>query len=126
MNISWNDWDLGAKTIFIASCAAVISMVLPWVDIGIVSSNGIMQGGFLLLLLYVYPALKILKNGKMNKKIALGLSVVSVIGSVVWIFSKSVTIMGKSVNASGSGLYIFLLASIALTYGIWKTSIAED
>ena len=98
MKISWNDWDVGTKIIFIASCAAVISMVMPWVDIGIASSNGIMQGGFLLLILYIYPVMKILKNEKMSKKISLGMSVVSVAGSIVWIFSKTISMCEKYIT----------------------------
>ena len=75
---------------------------------------------------YIYPVMKILKNEKMHKKISLGMSVVSVAGSIVWIFSLSGTLMGKTINTSGFGLHFFLLASIALTYGIWKSSLAED
>ena len=70
---------LGTKVIFVFSSLAVFSVILTWVDMGIAISNGIMQGGFVLLLLYVYPMMRILKNQLINKKPSLGSSFISII-----------------------------------------------
>ena len=127
MKISWNEWNTGEKVIFVASIVAALSMLLPWVDIGIASRNGIMTGGIILLALFIYPMLKILKSQEINTKIALAASIVSILASIYWIFvQNTIQLMGQTGNVSGFGLYIFLIASFALAFGIWKNSKLEN
>ena len=121
MKISWDEWNTGEKVIFIASIIAALSMLLPWVDIA--NTNGITSGGIILLAAFIYPMLKILKSEEINKKIALAGSIISILWTIYWIFvQNSIQLMGQSVNVSGSGLYIFLIASFALAFGVWKNS----
>ena len=127
MKISWNEWNIGEKVIFVASIIAALSMLLPWVDIGFASRNGIMTGGIILLALFTYPMLKIFKSQEINTKIALAASIVSILASIYWIFvQNTIQLMGQTGNVSGSGLYIFLIASFALAFGIWKNSKLEN
>ena len=127
MKISWNEWNIGEKVIFVASIVAALSMLLPWVDIGFASRNGIMTGGIILLALFIYPMLKILKSQEINTKIALAASIVSILASIYWIFvQNTIQLMGQTGNVSGSGLYIFLITSFALAFGIWKNSKLEN
>ena len=121
MKISWDEWNTGEKVIFIASIIAALSMLLPWVDIA--NTNGITSGGIILLAAFIYPMLRILKSEEINKKIALAGSIISILWTIYWIFvQNSIQLMGQSVNVSGSGLYIFLIASFALAFGVWKNS----
>lgn len=123
MKISWDEWNAGEKVIFVASIIAALSMLLPWNDVGIASRNGIMTGGIILLAAFIYPTLKILKSEEINKKIALAGSIISILWTIYWIFvQNSMQLMGQSVNVSGSGLYIFLIASFALAFGVWRNS----
>jgi hypothetical protein len=122
MNINWNEWDQGGKIIFASSCLAIVSMIMPWVDIGIASSNGFSQGGFLLLGFYIYPNLKLLNDQKLNKKTGMILGIISVVLSLAWTVSNTRDFMGNTINVSGLGLELFVASSIALTIGIMKTS----
>lgn len=49
MKFDWQHWSLGGKIIFVAACFAILSMFMNWVDLGIVSANGLSQGVFLIL-----------------------------------------------------------------------------
>ena len=123
MKISWDEWNTAEKIIFVASIIAALSMLLRWTDVGIASNNGITSGGIILLAAFIYPMLKILKSEEINKKIALAGLIISILWTFYWIFvQNSIQLMGQSVNVSGSGLYIFLIASFALAFGVWKNS----
>ena len=125
MKIQWDEWNIGGKIIFTSACVAIISFLFAWVDIGLVSQNGISQGTFLLGALYVYPVLKLLKNQSIERKWGIACGVASIVLTIIYISSKSVSMFGKSINASGSGAFLFLLASIALIIGILKYSRIE-
>ena len=120
MKYDWNNWNIGGKIIFVSSCAATLSMIMNWVDVGIASQSGLSQGAFLFLLLWIYPVLMLFKNKPILKSWGLGFSIASVIFSLVYISSKSIELFGRSVNAAASGAYIFLFASIGLIFGIIK------
>lgn len=126
MQIRWKEWNIGGKIIFVSACVALLSFLFAWVDIGMASQNGISQGTFLLGALFIYPVLKLLKNQKIERKWGLTCGVISIILTLIYISSKSITMFGKSVNASGSGAILFLLASIALVYGVIKYNIIES
>jgi len=126
IKVDWQNWDNGTKMIFAATCVAVFSIFLPWADIGFVTANGFRTYGFLLLGLYAYQFLQILKNQYMNKKLALGLSAASVVLSLVWYFNNSAKFGKKVINVSGVGLYLFILASIVLLAGVWMSSKSKD
>lgn len=120
MKYDWNNWNLGGKTIFSSACVATASMLMNWVDIGIVSQSGLSQGSFLFLALWIYPLLMLLKNQAIDKKWGLTCSITSVVFTLGYISSKSIEIFGRTVNAAAVGAYIFLLASIALIVGVTK------
>ena len=120
IKLDWINWNVGGKTIFAAACAAIFSMLLKWVSVGPLSQNGLSQGAVLLLGLWVYPVLMLLKNKPINQIAGLACSILSVLFTLGFITSKSVEMFGKTVNASGSGAWLFLLASIALIIGVLK------
>lgn len=126
MKIDWSNWNSGGKIIFSSASAAAISFILPWVDIGLATRNGITQGTILLGLLFVYPVLKLLKNQDMSKWIGMTCAVLSVLFTLIYISSKTIDLFGRSVNASSFGSHLFLIASIALIVGVVKYKKTND
>lgn len=120
MKFNFNAWNMGGKVIFISSTVALLSLLFAWVDIGIMSQNGFSQGTFLLFGLFIYPVYKLLNNDAINKKIGLSCGGAAIALTIIYIGSKTGELFGKTVNVSGTGAYLFLIASIALTYGITK------
>lgn len=108
-------WSGGGKTIFIASLLALLALFLPWVDIGIATRNGFATGGFLWLVFYIYPVVKLLNNGDMNKAIG-GIS--GILAVVLTFFTiRSQTLFGA--NVSSTGAFLFLVTSIILALGVF-------
>lgn len=121
--IDWKNWDFGTKTIFAASCLAMISMFLPWVSAKMggasASSSGIYNGTWLLLGFFIYQNMKILKNEQMKRKLANRLSWGAIVFAILWLFY-----LGDSKYVSaGGGWGLFFLSAIALRVGVWKTSL---
>lgn len=120
MKFDWQHWGLGGKIIFVAACFAVLSMFMNWVDLGIVSANGLSQGAFLFLALWVYPVLMLFNNEAIKQSWGLGCAVASVVLTLVYISNKSFEFFGETGNAAAGGAILFLLASIALIVGVIK------
>lgn len=117
--IAWGSWSVGGKVVFCATCLALFSFLLPWVDIGFTSRNGFTQGGFLLGALYIYPAYKLLTSQKGSRAIGMTCAVLAVLFSIIYISSKTVDIFGESINAASAGVEVFIVASILLGIGVW-------
>lgn len=120
MNIDWENWNIGARIIFVAACAAALSMLMDWVSIGFASQSGLSQGSFLLLGLWAYPVLMLLKGLPIRRSWGMALAGASVVLTLIYISSKSIEVFGKSINAAAGGAWLFLLVSIALAVGIAK------
>ena len=116
----WENWSLNNKIIFVAACVSTVSMLLSWVDIGISSANGFSTGTFLLLGFYAYPMMQLVKNNELNKLYARICSFGSLVCSIIYISSNTISMFGESINVSSTGAYIFLLASIAFIVGVEK------
>lgn len=120
MKINFSQWNLGGKMIFIATCLAIVSLFMNWVDFGILSASGFQQDGYLFLVLYIYPVYKLLKEKPMKKVAGLISSILAVVTGIMFMLSKSVDMFGTTVNGAGTGLYLFIIASIMLTVGVIK------
>lgn len=120
MKINFSQWNLGGKLIFIAGCLAIASLFMNWVDLGIISASGFQQDGYLFLVFYIYPMIKLLKDKPIKKGLGLISSLLAVIIGIVFMLSKSTDVFGTTINGAGTGLYIFIIASIMLTIGIVK------
>ncbi|WP_243896011.1 hypothetical protein [Paenibacillus sp. F411] len=118
--MNFQKWDIGGKLIFIAACAAFVSLFFDWVDIGFASQNGFGQGAVFFFLLFLYPLIVVIREQRLNKLLGYILAAVGVIFSIIYISSKSVDFLGSSVNAAGSGPYVFIVACILLAVGIFK------
>ena len=120
----WRNWNLGGKVIFVSTCAAAASMLIPWVDIGIASRNGISQGAILFLALFIYPMWGLLTNRSINLWGGIACGAGGILFSLLYIASKEVEIYGISGNAASGGSYVFLLSCVALIFGVVKYPIA--
>ncbi len=126
MDFNWEGWNSGGKVIFVAGCVAIVSMLMNWVDVGFLSQSGLSQGSFLFLGLWVYPLLMLFKNQPIERVWGLTCSILSVFFTFVYISSKSANLFGNTINAAGTGAWIFLFASIALIVGVIKYSPANS
>ena len=120
MKIDWNSWNQGGKIVFASSCVAVASLLMTWVDVGLATRNGLDQGGFIYLVLWIYPAMALLRNRPMNKIVGLLCAGLSVIFTLVYINSKTIEMFGETKNAAASGAWVFLFASVGLIVGVLK------
>ena len=120
LKVDWNNWGLGSRIIFASSCVAIVSMLFNWVNVGFIAENGFSQQTVIFLGLWVDPALFLLQGKKIDKNIGLGCAAGSFLVTAFYINSKTVVLLGNSVNAAGLGAWIFLLASAALGYGVFQ------
>lgn len=120
LTFDWKNWDVGGKTVFLAACTAVLSMVMNWVQLGPISANGFFQGTFLFLGVFVYPVLMLLRQRPIHRKAGIACAVGGVVLALGYIASKSGEVFGQSVTLAGAGPVVFLLASVALLVGILK------
>lgn len=126
MEINFGKWNVGAKIIFIAACVAVLSLFMTWADIGIARVNGFQAHGYLFLILYIYPLIKVLKNSEMKKLLGIISSVLAVVVSLGYILSNTVEIMESTGNISSTGAYLFLVTAVALVFGVIKYESYEE
>ncbi len=49
MKFDWQNWNLGGKIIFVAACLAAATMLMKWVDVGIISQSGLSQQAYIFL-----------------------------------------------------------------------------
>tara|TARA_B100001287_G_C22588338_1_gene484415 strand:- start:270 stop:677 length:408 start_codon:yes stop_codon:yes gene_type:complete len=120
MSINWKEWNIGGKLIFVSSIIAVLSFLLPWIDIGIASRSGFSVLGFVLIIFFIYPVLCLLKNNEISRIYGFISSGLAVLSGISWIINNQNEFMGESINTSGSGLYLFAISSIILIIGVWK------
>lgn len=116
--MNFKQLSLGKKIILITTVIAIISLFLPWVELGILSASGFQQGGYLFLIAFIYPIYCVFKNTYINKVGGLVCGIVALIASIAYISSKSDEIFGTAINVAGSGAYLFLISTIGLIIGV--------
>ncbi len=121
MEFSWKNWSTGQRLIFASSAVAVLSLLLPWADMGLLSVNGFAQQGYLLLIFFIYPLYKLLKSTPIKPLYGFISSGLAVISSISFALSKTVEVFDTTVNLSGSGLVLFIICSIALVVGVYMS-----
>ncbi|MBO9600228.1 MAG: hypothetical protein J7559_20725 [Cohnella sp.] len=120
MNFNFSAWNLGGKTIFVSTCLAVLSQFFTWVDIGFYSENGFSQDGYLFLICFLYPIIRLLQGKSINKLGGYVSAIAGVVCGIAYINWKSAELFGVSINAAGSGPYVFIVASALLGLGVYK------
>jgi len=121
MEFNWKNWSTGQRLIFASSAVAILSLLLPWADMGLISVNGFAQQGYLLLIFFIYPLYKLLKSNPIKPLYGFISSGLAVISSISFALSKTVEVFDTTVNLSGSGLVLFILCSIALVIGVYMS-----
>lgn len=117
---------LGGKIITISGAVAIFSLFLNWVDMGIISASGFQQQGYFFLVFYIYPVWCTFKNKDIKRVFGIISSALAIISSFAFVSSKSVDLFGETINVASTGLYLFLIASIALLVGVIKYSPVND
>ena len=121
MEFNWKNWSTGQRLIFASSVVAVLSLLLPWADMGLLSVNGFAQQGYLLLIFFIYPLYKLLKSTPIRPLYGFMSSGLAVISSISFALSKTVEVFDTTVNLSGSGLVLFIICSIVLVIGVYMS-----
>src|ERR1035437_7857014 len=112
---------LGEKIILGSTLAALFSLFMPWVAMGIISSSGRNQQGYLFLLLFIYPVIAVFNVKGLNKKAGIICGALA-LGVTIWYISDkryNDDYLGKG-NFSASGLYLFAASTIGLIIGAVK------
>ncbi|ADI00183.1 hypothetical protein [Salisediminibacterium selenitireducens] len=118
MNL-WTTQSLGGKLIIGSGVLAVLSLFLPWADLGFVSASGFQQDGYLFILPLIYPVYKAVKLAPLNRIAGLVLSGLTFVAAIAFAVSKQVEMMGASVNGAGSGLYLFIITAAVMGAGVY-------
>ena len=121
MEFNWKNWSTGQRLIFASSVVAVLSLLLPWADMGLLSVNGFAQQGYILLIFFIYPLYKLLKSTPIKPLYGFISSALAVISSISFALSKTVEVFDTTVNLSGSGLVLFIICSILLVIGVYMS-----
>jgi hypothetical protein len=118
LKCDWKNWDLGGKVIFVSACVAAASMLISWVDVGFARANGLSQGTFLFLGVFVYPVWMLLTNRCIHLYGGIACGAGGILCGIGYIGSKQFDFFGTSVNAASAGPYVFMLSCAALIFGV--------
>lgn len=88
---------------------AILSLFMTWVDVGIVTSNGFQQQGYLFIALFVYPIVQIIRKQEYNKIGAIAPLGLGLIFMIYFISTKNTTVYGIKVHCAKSGMYIMAI-----------------
>ena len=116
-----NRHSMGEKIILASGIVALVSLFLPWRDMGIASVNGISHQAWLpFLLAWSLPVFMYFKPINIKTVIPLIGDLIALIWGIVYIFSSNTEhpFTGKSVNVAASGVIIFCLAALGLGIGL--------
>jgi hypothetical protein len=90
--LSWGALSTGEKIIVGSGCLAIISMLMPWLEFGPVTRNGITQQAWLILLLgFTYPAIMLFKRQSIDIRIGITLVVVALLWCGSYVNGKTLT-----------------------------------
>lgn len=111
---------LGEKIILGSALASILSLFLPWISMGIISSSGWNQQGYLFFLLFVYPVIGVFNVKGLNKIASIICGALALVVTIWYIADKHYNFEGVTGNAAGSGLYLFAASTIGLIVGAVK------
>lgn len=68
---SWSATSTSEKVVLLSAGAATVSMLLPWIDMGIMTRTGLEQSAWIILLIgFTYPVIRIFQRQPINIIIA--------------------------------------------------------
>lgn len=124
-DFKFGELHIGEKIIIISAAIAILSHILPWVDIGIATSSGFSQTIGLFLLPWVYPVYCIIEKKEMKTIYGYICGAIAVVAVIVFIANNQVDMMGKAANVSGNGTVLYFVAAAGLLFGVFKVSKKE-
>lgn len=116
--MNWAQMNKGARIFTVALGIAILTMLMSWVDVGLATRNGLEQQGFIFLLPWIYPALKIFKNEEQKKGLSVILLLISLAGVIWYIMGKNVEMFGTTKNVSATGSHLFAVSCLVALSGI--------
>lgn len=114
---SYKNWNSGGWITALSAAVAVLSLFLPWVNMVLVSSNGLASGGIFALVLYAYPVWIVITNRDLNKAAGVICGIAAALYAVLFIQHQMIDVFGYGANFSAIGVYVFLVASLGLAAG---------
>ncbi|NLM24800.1 MAG: hypothetical protein GX208_01595 [Firmicutes bacterium] len=112
------DWNLGGIIIFLSLLVAIVSLFMTWIDLGPMTWNGLDQKGYISLLFWIYPLVRLFQNKKIHSIIGI-ISAAAAIALVLFFLTDlSVDFYVVEFNVTGIGVYVFVVAAIALALGV--------
>ncbi len=94
-------------------------MLFAWVDIGFTSAFGFQQQSYIFLIFFIYPVYCIFKNLLIHRICELLSAGLIIVAILVYSSSKSGDFFGETINVAGTGMYVFLSASILFDVGVF-------
>lgn len=126
MHYNWNTLSFGGKLITVSTIIAIISIFLPWLDMVRFSYNGFQELAVVLLMFYIYPMYKTLKNQTISLPIGVANAVAAAAASVGYMEWKTIPFEGVDLCFAGHGTYIFFFTSVFLLIGILKYRVTPN
>lgn len=117
---------LPEKLIVVSTFIAIASLLLNWVSLQTIKQNGLQQGTYLFLIIFVYPILKIIRNKIINKTYGYLLAIIGILLGLNYVQMKSYTYEGALYTAAGLGPFIFILACSLMLFGVWRYKREEE
>lgn len=115
---AFSEKPLGSRIVLISSGVALAVHAFPWVDVGIMSASGFQQTLAAFMLFYIYPFYCAAKDRPIKRVGAYICGALAIASAVLYISSKQLELFGRSFNAASTGVYLFIVCSIALIYGV--------
>lgn len=114
------NWNGGAWLIIFSAALAILSFILPWQDIGLISANGFRLGMFSLGILFMYPVWACATNRLMNRIVAWLCAALGIIIGIAYIpLQCRVKLFDEETMIAGTGVYTFIVSSVVLAVGIF-------
>lgn len=116
--LNLKDLNLGEKIILGGAVVSILSLFLPWVDIGFVKADGFQQQGYIMILFWLYPCVQAVMQKKPIKMLSIILDAVAILFMFYMLHEKSTSIFGASISVAASGMYLMIIALIVIMVGI--------
>lgn len=97
---------------------SVLSLFFKWSELLYISANGFKQQGYILLLIFIYPFIKILRKEFVYKIIGYICGGVGLFFSTLFIYVSSIDFLGSTIHTARIGPYIFIISCVLFLIGV--------
>lgn len=114
------------KIIYASTALALLSLFFTWVKLFDFKQNGFEQGIYPLLLIFIYPFVQVLRGKQIRKKYGYIHSFFGIVLGLSYLAMRTINEPGIYYIAWGSGPILFIIASIGIGIGTWKSKENEE